>query len=248
MNRLLLLISSIFIFATTVNAQRHIDVEATRFNGPDEVQSTQNGTYYDIDFVVTNNGSDTAISGDTIFYRYQTSIGTTTFYIQGLEPDKSPKWDEYVLSSNLNPGDSIVFKGTYRVGAYITGNTYADMIGYVRISNGSDISDSITSNDSAYKQVWWKGLASIEETDNALIGKVYPQPATGYLNIELDGLTGGQISIELYSILGEKVLVESLVTMPSSVVRLDCRHLEMGTYILRVSKENVTTSQRIVIQ
>lgn len=94
---------------------------------------------------------------------------------------------------------------------------------------------------------WTAGVNAIEDTgaplsvssfDTEIALKIYPNPATSFLNINLsDNQNFGKISVKIYSILGQVVKTVSIDNSISKK-RISVDELPKGVYMLRVQNEN----------
>ena len=62
--------------------------------------------------------------------------------------------------------------------------------------------------------------------------KVYPVPATDFINIEITPVDTGHLILELYDISGVKVLNRTVASQP--VMQVNIREIPSGAYFLRV--------------
>lgn len=77
-----------------------------------------------------------------------------------------------------------------------------------------------------------------DETASGVSFKVYPVPATDFLNIEITPADTGRFSLELYNSSGVKVISKLLPWKP--VMQVDLSNLSSGIYILKVSQPSVS--------
>lgn len=144
--------------------------------------------------------------------------------------------------------------GIYNVGNTITNGT-GSLLGTVAyIGTSASFNDTYASGN--YYKVYTVDKAfnysnEITISDTALaINKItlqseiniYPNPATSYIVIDSKNHTIS--SVELYNLLGEKVLGETKL----SDNKLDISQLNKGVYILKVNSENGVINKRIIVQ
>ena len=86
------------------------------------------------------------------------------------------------------------------------------------------------------------GLPKVEEEEGL---KIYPNPTTDFLRIETPELKG-DVQLTLYNSLGKRVL--SLMKSPgvSETMSLDLRLYTKGIYLLELTSDQGTISQRVV--
>lgn len=82
--------------------------------------------------------------------------------------------------------------------------------------------------------------------DKSMI-KVYPNPFVDYIHVELLHRTSEKLSVQLYSILGRKVVeVKSGINEYNRITINNLSQLSSGIYILKVKMDNVLMQQRII--
>ncbi len=83
------------------------------------------------------------------------------------------------------------------------------------------------------------------------IGSVntYPNPANELVNVNLNLVNGGNVSLALFNSIGQQVLVENrALTTGSNLVRLNTSELPSGIYMLVVTSAEGKATSKIVIQ
>jgi predicted extracellular nuclease len=85
------------------------------------------------------------------------------------------------------------------------------------------------------------GIASKKNTDK-LNFKIYPNPSKGNFNIIFDD-SNGVHSVEIFSLLGQKVF-EKEKTASSSI---SVNNLQKGTYLIKVTKDSKSRTEKIII-
>jgi hypothetical protein len=63
--------------------------------------------------------------------------------------------------------------------------------------------------------------------------KVYPMPATDFINIEITPVDTGRLTLELYNNSGVKILNKMTVTQP--ILQVNISDMPSGIYLLKVS-------------
>lgn len=88
-------------------------------------------------------------------------------------------------------------------------------------------------------------VLAVEDNDiNALHVKVYPNPASDIVNIQLN--TIADYSITLYNILGQRVKT-STSTQTTNTVRINTKDLDNGIYILKIDNGSSEISKKIIV-
>ncbi len=143
---------------------------------------------------------------------------------------------------NLRVNGNIV--GTIPYGT--TGVSTTTTISGINIAG--DVVISITDNSTASNRVgiddisWtcFSGLGIETLSQNAF--KIYPNPSKGNFNIIFDD-TNGKHSVEIFSLLGQKVFEEK--NMESSSISVT--NLQKGTYLIKVTKDSKSRTEKIII-
>jgi len=105
------------------------------------------------------------------------------------------------------------------------------------------------------------GSATLEQTvDNYPLGisnvsndgatlSVYPNPGSGLVTIDIEGLQGDNGDLIIYDVNGKQVFAKSFeVGGQNTSFKVDLTHLGKGVYILGFTSENLTKRVRLVIQ
>jgi hypothetical protein len=82
------------------------------------------------------------------------------------------------------------------------------------------------------------GLGTLSQKDF----KIYPNPSNGDFNIIFDD-TNGKHSVEIFSLLGQKVFEKN--NMESSSISVT--NLQKGTYLIKVTKDSKSSTEKIII-
>lgn len=83
--------------------------------------------------------------------------------------------------------------------------------------------------------------------EEGIAGKValYPNPTTSILNVELDLTTSEEITIEVYNLLGDRLLLSQAGLVQRKTVHLDLSQIESGIYLVRVNGANGMINRKI---
>ena len=100
------------------------------------------------------------------------------------------------------------------------------------------------------------GVVSVEELDaestassNSSL-KLFPNPATDLVNIEIDIEKGENLNLEIYSIAGKLVKSQSLgfVSNGNQILPIYVGDLEKGNYIMNINGEAFSNAGKLLIQ
>ncbi|OED44966.1 hypothetical protein AB832_01675 [Flavobacteriaceae bacterium (ex Bugula neritina AB1)] len=95
-----------------------------------------------------------------------------------------------------------------------------------------------------YSVVVSGGAAKSVETSN--VTKVYPNPFSNRLTIDLSQLNSGNIGINIYDITGKQVIRKSYAKNPGKINLNDVSDLKPGSYFVRIETTNRVEVLRIV--
>lgn len=100
-----------------------------------------------------------------------------------------------------------------------------------------------TGNGSQDGVAFWStlGIEDFEQVGNI---KLYPNPSNSILNV-LVQTTGGNSTIEVYNILGKKVISQELL---SEATKIDVSGWNSGVYLVKISSDNGEETKRFVKQ
>ncbi len=91
------------------------------------------------------------------------------------------------------------------------------------------------------------GINEFKDLENEIL--VYPNPANDYLEIKSVNNFTEKLSIELYDIIGKKILVQNTF---SNSIKINCENLEQGLYVIKITstanKISKSFSKKIIIQ
>jgi len=143
---------------------------------------------------------------------------------------------------NLRVNGNIVGTIPYSTTAVSTTTT----ISGINISGDVVISitdNSTSSNRVAFDDLSWTcysglGLESLSKKDF----KIYPNPSNGNFNIIFDE-ANSRHTVEIYSLLGQKLYENNNVTNES----LSVTNLQKGTYLVKVTKDSKSRTEKIII-
>jgi hypothetical protein len=89
-------------------------------------------------------------------------------------------------------------------------------------------------------------ILGVNEINDAVSYKVYPNPSNGVVNIEFNGTVADQASLRVLDITGRVVSTSNANT--NDIHTMDMSGVASGTYILEVSVDGATSQSRISIQ
>ena len=117
------------------------------------------------------------------------------------------------------------------------------VLGSKKIWRSITDNSNLTTSRVAFDDLSWTcysglGLETLSKDDF----KIYPNPSNGDFNIVFDDANGTH-SIEIFSLLGQKVF-EKNNTQDSSI---SINNLQKGTYLIKVTKDSKSRTEKIII-
>lgn len=89
------------------------------------------------------------------------------------------------------------------------------------------------------------GVNNVESVSDV---QIFPNPATGSFNISSTMLKNNEVTIELYSITGQKVLTHNIKNHQLEVLNLQLSEYKPGLYYIKITDKNTTLSLPIVMK
>ena len=92
--------------------------------------------------------------------------------------------------------------------------------------------------------------SNVNEASLATSVNVFPNPTRGLASLEFTTAKAGMATVEVYNLVGERVLFDGLGNLPAGLNRttLDCSGMEAGIYLVNVNAGGETTTMRITKQ
>ena len=93
-------------------------------------------------------------------------------------------------------------------------------------------------------------VTGVQENELAKSVRVFPNPTSGMTNFEFNTAASGMATVEVYNLLGERVLFNTLGNLPAGLNRanLDLSAMEAGIYLVSLNAGGETTTARITKQ
>lgn len=137
------------------------------------------------------------------------------------------EWDfgDGASSSEANPSHTYSSVGDYEVVLIVTDDCGRDTISQIV---------SIT-------------VVDVNDLENIVGIKVYPNPANNILNIEFDGPVLNDLKLSLLDLQGRLILNQNQGPTSKGIVRLDLQEVIQGTYILRLQSKDKISNKKVII-
>ena len=93
-------------------------------------------------------------------------------------------------------------------------------------------------------------VAGIDEANLAATVNVFPNPTNGNTNVEFNTTTAAMATVEVYNLIGERVMFNTLGNLPAGLNRanLDLSGVQAGIYLVNLNAGGETTTMRITKQ
>lgn len=93
-------------------------------------------------------------------------------------------------------------------------------------------------------------VSGLNEVSLASSINVFPNPTRGLTSVEFTTTEAGMATLEVYNLVGERVLFNTLGNLPAGLNRtnLDCSGMEAGIYLVNINAGGETTTMRITKQ
>lgn len=138
-------------------------------------------------------------------------------------------YDFSTLNAACNNNPNFAFRIVSVIGT--SGNYEGIVGGGYNGNNGYWLLDNVTIN--------YQTLSKKENQINGL--KIYPSPANTFINISSDTLAEKQL--ELYNVLGKKVLISKVTNQAINI-----SNLPKGIYVAKITEDGKTATRKIVIE
>lgn len=103
-----------------------------------------------------------------------------------------------------------------------------------------------------YTSRFWQpyvGIDEPEEINNSYLKlKIFPNPATQYINIEVDGISNADALVSIYDLGGRLVYSDTyMILQGSNVLNINISNLNSGSYLIKTQVEGKTYSNKLMV-
>ncbi len=226
-------------------AQVNIDWSVDEISAPTELQTAADGTTaFTTNFVLKNNGTDSALVGDTVLYQIviKNTAGTTLVAI----PNGSAFF--FVLNKDMGPGDTLQRSFSSRLTSGATRSFDAKYSVSSSIINAArGITDGTITNNNKEIDMVWKMVGgfgvSVQDIEAGSIN-VYPTVADKFVTVDvLVKHVNANPLVSLFDMQGKEI---STSTMVGSIEKIDVSSLASGVYILKIVNGSEVYSTKIM--
>jgi hypothetical protein len=175
---------------------------------------------------------------------------TTPVLLSGTITDDAPLVDDsvrlyYGTTAGSYPTE-VAFNNT-------TGNTYSGTIPaqaagtvYYKITAAdADKYFPLKAENTGSFSIVPTGVPSLDEV---FLVHIYPNPTTDFVNVSLNFPSGGKITLELYSIVGQLLDMRMAEKGPQWIETFDMTRYGQGTYLLKISYPEGVCTRNIVVR
>jgi len=225
--------------------QVNIDWSVDEISAPTELQTAADGsTELTTNFVLKNNGTDSALIGDTVLY--QMIIKTPTGQTLVAIPNGSVLF--FVLNKDMGVGDTLqrTFSARLTSGATRSFDIKYSVFSSI-VNRARGITDGTTANNTKEIDIVWKMVGgfgvSVQDIDAGSIN-VYPTVADKFVTVDvLVKHVNTKPVVSLFDMQGKEI---STSTMVGSIEKIDVSSLASGVYILKIVNGSEVYSTKIM--
>ena len=192
------------------------------------------------------------IGTHSILYTFQDSLGCTlidsiTIDVQGTSVTINSFTDTVCVYDSLLAITDVTPTGGQFSGVGVTNNVFSPSlagIGQHFVYYTYTDNNNCSSTDSI--EVIVDGCATLQDLNHSYI-KIYPNPVTSKVYIEVDNHLSGKIEVELISTIGDVILREQCVM---NKIVLDVSRLSSGVYNLKITstKNQEAYHEKLIIE
>ena len=249
------------LFAFSASAQRTIDLEVTEILSPTELNTEINGqqvtTGFPLTFVIRNNGTDSILIGDSLYWNtWIRDIESNQIIVQA--PNGATSGNAYitVIDKDLGPTDTMHLSVSFNInlGLTLSRDVRVRVTAAIRnLSNpiapegtASQANNTVTVDIVWFNvQGWNVSVDDVKFNDNI---KAFPNPANDVVYVQVLQSTFTNVTIEVYDVQGKLVMSESDVdAFENNYYELNTSELKEGIYILKVNNGETVNTTKIQV-
>ncbi|MCC6684009.1 MAG: T9SS type A sorting domain-containing protein [Bacteroidia bacterium] len=252
MKKILLTIVSVIALTGFATAQtRSLDWSTETILYPDSLKSTpSNGTPFNVEVVMKNNGTDAALAGDSIWFQFAVSIVSNSQLLVLYPGPSSSTFALRILNKTIAAGDTmhLALSLTANLKFLQSTNVRFEFIAHClnRPALGFESGSALTNNKKSKDIVWFNEHGWYVGIDGALANttKVYPNPVKDVLNIDVNYDLPKVLNI--FDIAGRKV-EEVLFDEKNTSVNVSNYTRGFYFYEIKTSEGEVIKSGKILV-
>lgn len=253
MKKILLTLVSVIALTGLSFAQttRTIDWSTESILYPDSLKSTpSSGTPFNVEVVMKNNGTDAALSGDSIWFQFAVSIISNSQTIVLYPGPSSSTFALKILNKTIASGDTMHLALSLNANLKFLQSTNVRFAFIAHCLNrpglGFESASGLTNNQKSKDIVWFNEHGWYVGIDGALANttKVYPNPVKDVLNINVTYDLPKVLNI--FDITGRKV-EEVLFDEKNTTVNVSTYTRGFYFYEIKTSEGEVIKSGKILV-
>jgi hypothetical protein len=176
-----------------------------------------------------SNGNVLLCEGPTGTFREVNSSGTTVWkYI-------NPVNNSGIINQGATPTQNIVFRCSFYPSNY-SGFSGHNLVAGNTIESNNNISSSCNLS-----------LSNQNFEDNPFDFKIYPNPTSDLITIQIEGINNQELNIELYDLQG-KLIKETKLSKGLTISYLDIQTVYSGTYLIKISTNELSLTRKIIVE
>lgn len=252
MKKVLLTLAVALTATLSYAAPRSIDWSVDQIISPTSMPSNSStGTTFTFDIVLKNNGTDTAMTSDTMAWQLYAKNSSNQVIFA------APNGGVYImrLKKNMAPGDTMHLTGSMTFGYYTdysqTVNFSAYSILLNRTANGvaNEGTGTTANNVKTASMVWVSAHGWGLNVNGTFVNNmsVYPNPAKDFVNIALQAISvNSPIKVSVLDINGREVYTETFSN--ASNISVNTSSFNKGIYTVKVVNGDLISVNKINIQ
>ncbi len=176
--------------------------------------------------IITNSDGNIYVTG---WARDEVGMWTRDYGTLKYSPAGSLLWDIWYAGPGDERDDALKICLDHENNVIITGETHSGPSSY-------DIGT-----------IKYSQSTSVEELTQSIAFNIYPNPAASFVSLQSAAFSQQSALVEIYDLNGRK-LIEKQFRARSEPVEIDVSSLQGGIYFCRLTSENKTTTQKLIIQ
>jgi hypothetical protein len=132
------------------------------------------------------------------------------------------------------------------VDAGVTGDTYTP----TNLQGGDKVMARVVENgcESANSNELVDVTSVLQLGNSGGMVNVFPNPASGSVNVSFTGTENGEVSISIRNMVGQEVASKAVTLSGDHTENIDLSHLETGVYMVVISNDDKQVSQQLIVK
>jgi len=199
-----------------------------------------------VEYLFINNGPDTILTADTIYFQDPEVSALTNVYYSVPEDDAAPGDTIANINFYINLDRiTFLFNSSNNIAeAPFANGDYGFFAFYVGFGATSDITDSDTTNNIDLKMIKIDCATGINNLAKANLN-IFPNPAQGQITVNFEALASNA-TLRVIDIMGRTILTKE-VAKNTSAYAFDISALNNGAYYLELTSGEVRGTSKFVV-